>query len=232
MAHEAKIHEVQTIILRELLFLPSARFSDLRVKTNLDSDHFKFHVTRLVEVGYVEKLPKGDYALTQNGKEYANKLDTDHNVIERQPKSTVIIVVKKGNKVLVQERLKHPYFGFFGYPTGKIRWGETIIEAAERELMEETGLKAKMTYRGVYHEHISSAETGEILEDKIFHVVSGASPTEKLIEAFEGGRNSWMTIEKLASIDKKYLSADIETSIGLGHESFVEKAYTYTKSEF
>lgn len=232
MAHEAKIHEVQTIILRELLFLPSARFSDLRQKTDLDSDHFKFHVTRLVEVGYIEKLSAGDYQLSQLGKEYANKLDTDKNVIERQPKSAVIIVVKKGDQVLVQERLKHPFFGFWGYPGGKIRWGETILEAAARELDEETGLAAKMTYRGVYHEHIASAETGEILEDKIFHIVSATSPTKKLIEQFEGGRNSWMTVEKLQSIDKKYLSTDIETNIGLGAESFVEKVQSYTKEDF
>ena len=232
MAHEAKIHEVQTIILRELLFLPSARFSDLRQKTDLDSDHFKFHVTRLVEVGYVEKLPAGDYQLSQLGKEYANKLDTDKNVIERQPKSAVIIVVKKGDKVLVQERLKHPFFGFYGYPGGKIRWGETILQAAARELDEETGLAAIMTYRGVYHEHIASKETGEILEDKIFHIVSATSPTKKLIEQFEGGRNSWMTVENLQSIDKKYLSTDIETNIGLGHETFVEKVQSYTKEDF
>jgi len=167
MAHEAKIHEVQTIILRELLFLPSARFSDLRQKTDLDSDHFK-----------------------------------------------------------------HPFFGFYGYPGGKIRWGETILQAAARELDEETGLAATMTYRGVYHEHIASKETGEILEDKIFHIVSATSPTKKLIEQFEGGRNSWMTVENLQSLDKKYLSTDIETNIGLGKESFVEKVQVYTKEDF
>jgi ADP-ribose pyrophosphatase YjhB (NUDIX family) len=232
MAHEAKIHETQTVILRELLFVSSARFSELREKTNLESDHFKFHLNRLVEVGYIEKTPEGDYRLTQFGKEYANKLDTDRNVIERQPKSAVIIVLNDTENFLVQERLKHPYFGFWGYPGGKIRWGETILEAASRELEEETGLSATMEYKGVYHEHVRSAETDEILEDKIFHVVSATSPKGTLLERFDGGRNAWMQLKEIKSLEKKYLSTDIETSIGIGEQTFIEKTQVYTNEEF
>lgn len=232
MAHEAKIHETQTTILRELLFLPSARFSDLRKKTSLESDYFKFHLTRLVEVGYIKKLSSGEYKLTPLGKEYANKLDTDRNAIEHQPKSAVIIVVRDSKRLLVQERLKHPYFGFWGYPGGKIRWGETILEAAARELKEETGLAATMKYQGVYHEHVRSAETDEILEDKIFHIISARLPKGTLLERFEGGRNVWMTVQALNELTKKYLSTDIETSIGLGKATFVEKTQVYTNKEF
>jgi len=231
MTHEAKIHEAQTIILRELLFLPSAPFSSLQKKAGLESDHFKFHIAQLVKAGYIEK--KGSlYQLTQFGKEYANKLDTDMNVIERQPKSAVIIVAQDNNKVLVQERLKHPYYGFWGYPGGKIRWGETIMQAAARELKEETGLSANMTYQGVYHEHVRSAESGEFLEDKIFHVLSAHDTSGDLKDEFDGGRNAWMTLEELGSVDKKYLSTDIETSVGLGKVPFIEKTQVYSREEF
>lgn len=44
MATELKIHDAQTAILRELLFKPSASFSDMQAQTNLASDHFNFHV--------------------------------------------------------------------------------------------------------------------------------------------------------------------------------------------
>ncbi len=232
MSHEVKIHEAQTVILRELLFAPSARYSFLRKKTGLESDHFKFHIARLLEVGYIEKTAEGAYRLTVAGKEYANKIDTDKNVIERQPKSAVIIVLKDGDRVLVQERLKHPYFGFWGYPGGKIRWGETILEAAGRELEEETGLRASLVYRGVYHEHVRSAENDEILEDKIFHVVGAEKPSGELKVDFEGGRNALLSLQELAKIDKKYTSTDIETGLGIGKESFIEKTQFYTKDEF
>lgn len=233
MSHEAKIHETQTIILRELLFIQEASFSDLRKKTNLESDHFKFHIARLKEAGYLEKNSgNGLYALTHKGKEYANKLDTDKNVIERQPKSAVIIVLHDSEKVLVQERLKHPYFGFWGYPGGKIRWGETILNAACRELMEETNLTAELTYKGVYHEHVQSAETGEIIEDKIFHVIGAVDPRGELQETFEGGRNAWTTLYELSKTNKRYKSTDIETKLGFGKTTFVEKTQVYTKREF
>jgi predicted transcriptional regulator len=93
MSHEVKIHDAQTSILRELLFRPKATFAELQKPTNLSSDHFNFHIGRLVELKYVEKVDRGNYSLTQKGKEYANKLDTDDNTIERQPKSAVILAI-------------------------------------------------------------------------------------------------------------------------------------------
>ena len=193
MAYEAKIHETQTKILRELLFRPSAGYAELQKPTSLSSDHFNFHISRLVEIGYVEKVVRGKYKLTPRGKEYANKLDTDQNEIERQPKSAVILAIQKDGKFLFQERLKHPYYGFWGFPSGKIRWGETIIECAQRELMEETGLTAKCEYKGIYHEQVYQAETGEQL-DNIFHIILCTKLKGQLIEAFEGGRNAWLVL--------------------------------------
>jgi 8-oxo-dGTP pyrophosphatase MutT (NUDIX family) len=232
MSHEAKIHPAQTQILRELLFVPSARFADLQKLTALGSDHVKFHIARLVEVGYVVKSSQGDYSLTTAGKEYANKLDTDRNLIERQPKSAVILVLEHDGKLLVQERLKHPYYGFWGFPGGKIRWGETIMEAAARELEEETGLSAELTFRGVYHELTKSKETGEVLEDKIFQIVFGKNPTGELAEKFDGGRNAWLTLDEVKAKDKVYKSFDTEYEFGIGKEIFSEQVQIYDQGEF
>lgn len=236
MTHEANIHQTQTHILRELLFVPSASFSELQKPTELDGDHFKFHLQRLVDIGYIEKIERGQYKLTTSGKEYANKLDTDQNTIERQPKSAVILVIEKTvdgeQKLLVQERLKHPYYGFYGFPTGKIRWGETILQAGARELMEETGLSADLTYRGVYHEHVVQKESGEIIEDKIFHVMHGTDPTGKMSVDFEGGRNEWLAQNEIDKLDKKYDSFEMERQVGLGKHSFVEQTQYYSKLQF
>lgn len=233
MSHEATIHPAQTAILRELLFVPSARFKDLQRITSLESDHVKFHTARLVELRYIQKKDAGDYALTQLGKEYANKMDTDQNKIERQPKSAVILVIEnERGKLLVQERMKHPFYGFWGFAGGKIRWGETIIEAAARELMEETNMEAELEYRGVYHELTRSKETGEILEDKIMHIVYGSHPTDTMKDAFDGGRNNWLTTGEILAKKKAYKSMSIEIDIGLGKESFIETEQIYDSEEF
>lgn len=130
MSLEVKIHEAQTLILRELLFLPYAGFAELQKPTGLSSDHFNFHIGRLVELELIEKVDRGKYSLSPRGKEYANRLDTDDNTIERQPKSAVILALERTHKgeqqFLFQERLKNPYFGYWGLPSGKIRWAKRL----------------------------------------------------------------------------------------------------------
>ncbi len=115
MSLEETVHDAQIKILRELLFLPTAHFAALQRATRLDSDHVKFHIKRLVALGYVTKTADG-YMLSIKGKEYANKLDTDAGVIERQPKVAVLLVIERQHhnekQYLLQQRLKHPYYGF------------------------------------------------------------------------------------------------------------------------
>jgi predicted transcriptional regulator len=72
---EIELHEFQASILRELLFKPNARFTDLKT-VDVENDHFSYHVNHLVEKGLVIK-DSGTYILSQKGKEFANRLDTE-----------------------------------------------------------------------------------------------------------------------------------------------------------
>ncbi len=233
MSHEVKIHEAQTSILRELLFHPDAGFAELQKPTALDSDHFKLHIGRLVELGYVKKLDSGRYTLTTRGKEHANKLDTDTNTIERQPKISVALIIEnEDGKFLSQQRLKQPYFGFWGRLSGKVRWGETLLETAERELMEEAGLTADLRVAGFYHK-MDYKTDGEMLEDKIFCIVHGINPKGELISDAEGHHNEWLTMEEFLAKDKLFGSVPRLTKMaqskGVG---FYEKKYFYDESEY
>ncbi len=184
------MHEIQTKILKELLFKPVAKFSDLNV-TDMTNDHFTFHIKRLVELELVQKTDSG-YELSVSGKEFANRMDTDALALERQAKTTVLLVCIKNNKYLVQQRLKQPYFGFHGFISGKTRWGETVSETAIRELAEETGLTGVPQFIGMRHK-MDYSVLGELLEDKFFFVTKFVNPTGKLIENYEGGKNIWLT---------------------------------------
>lgn len=206
--------------------MPTAGFADLQKPTGLTSDHFTFHINRLVELGLVERVGRGRYRLSARGKEYANRLDTDNNTVERQPKSAVLLAVERRRdgrtEYLFQERLKQPYFGYWGLPSGKIRWGETILETALRELKEETGLEADREICGVYHEQVYKSETGEQLEDKIFFVVKCTNVRNQLMERFEGGRNKWMTEAEARQQSKTFKSFDVELEIMRGERTWVE----------
>jgi ADP-ribose pyrophosphatase YjhB (NUDIX family)/predicted transcriptional regulator len=200
MSIDKQLHHAHVAILHVLLFRPDARFAELQKVSELGSDHFNFYLKQLLDEAFVAKNEHGAYHLTQKGKEFANRFDTDERKVERQPKVAVCLMVRRGDGTqLVQQRLKQPFYGYWGRPTGKIRWGETILEAAARELMEETGLEADLAFEQIYHKMDYDQETGNLLEDKIFFVVAGSNPRGKLIDEFEGGRNTWMTQDEYDS---------------------------------
>lgn len=213
-SYEADAHIAQMAILRKLLIERVASFSDLVRTTGLTTDHANFHIKKLVAAGMVEHLPKsyGKYGLTRKGKEYANRMDTEELVIEKQPKLVVDIGIEDGNgKFLFQERHKQPYSGYWGFPTGKIRWGETMLGAAARELMEETGLTATLRVVGMHHK-LDYDENSEMLEDKYLILVHGTDPQGIMIVETETHTNHWLTPEEYKRLDKRF--GDIDETLG------------------
>ncbi len=233
--YKADAHEAQMQILRQLLLRESASFSELTKASGLSSDHANFHVKQLISAGFVKHVSKsyGTYELTRSGKEYANRMDTDQNVIEKQPKLSVVLdIVRSDGRHLQQERLKHPYYGYWGRPTGKIRWGETMLEAAARELMEETGLTADLTVLGFYHKLDYKAD-GELLEDKYFCLVRGTNPSGELVVETEGQRNEWLTDEEFEAKEKRFGNLDdVKPLIRDDGHFILEKQFTYPEDDY
>ena len=56
------------------------------------------------------------------------------------PVPAVIAVVVHEDCALLVRRANPPDAGLWGFPGGKIEFGETVAEAATRELLEETGI--------------------------------------------------------------------------------------------
>jgi ADP-ribose pyrophosphatase YjhB (NUDIX family) len=52
--------------------------------------------------------------------------------------------VWRDGKVLLVERGKEPWKGKWSLPGGRLEFGETVREAAQRELAEETGIEATL----------------------------------------------------------------------------------------
>ncbi len=213
-------HPVQLEILRALLFAPSLSFSKLNT-VGLGSDHFTFHLQRLVETGYIQKNTTG-YSLTPIGKEFANRMDTFTATVEKQAKLAAkpVVVKQEHGKTLylAQQRLKQPYFGLWGFPGGKVKWGETVQAAAQRELQEETGI---------------TTDTHSLLEDKFFYVFRVENPTGTFIETQEGHRNAWLTKQELYALP---IFAGVTEIIDIVESSsplrFIEHDYFYDPSQY
>ena len=235
VSYEADAHEAQMKMLRQLLLSEEASFSQLQKSADLTSDHATFHIKQLIQSGYIAKKLKsyGKYVLTRKGKEYANRMDTEEQVIEKQPKLSVVVVVEneKGEH-LQQERLKQPYFGYWGHMTGKIRWGETMLEAGARELLEETGLTADLRIVGFYHKLDYDKQTNELLEDKYFCLIHGTNPQGELIDT-EGQHNEWLSSEEFMKKEKQFGSV-LDTIQMVREKNYVvrEEKYQYEAEDY
>ncbi|PYE88489.1 NUDIX hydrolase [Phyllobacterium leguminum] len=59
----------------------------------------------------------------------------------------VSVICRRDGRFLLVERGREPWKGWLAFPGGSLEEGETPVEAARRELMEETGLLAeKLTH--------------------------------------------------------------------------------------
>lgn len=63
------------------------------------------------------------------------------------PIASVGLVVLKGTEVLLVKRAREPHEGFWSIPGGVIELGETLEQAAKREVWEECGVEIEV--RGV-----------------------------------------------------------------------------------
>lgn len=206
---ELKIHDFQISILRELLFKPNARFRDLKT-VDVTNDHFTFHVNRLIQEGLITKSA-GKYSLPPQGKEFANRMDTDSLKLERQAKLAVALhAVRPKNGIteyLVHRRLKEPFYGWYGSHSGKIRWGETPLDCAHREFLEETGLTGDFIHKGIVHYH-HFHKNGQLLEDKYFWVYKIENTKGKLKEKIPEGENIWMTEKQYRALENVFATFD------------------------
>ena len=74
----------------------------------------------------------------------------------------VLVVVLRGDTVLIVQRKQQPNAGRWGFPGGVLELGETVFEGAMRELMEETGIAAEPAGFLDIHDAITRDDDGRV----------------------------------------------------------------------
>lgn len=177
--------------------------------TDLTSDDFKFHLRKLVNLGLVMKNDEGVYELTPKGKEFANRFDYENRAPIRQPKLTTATYVKRTSsdtgdvEYLFHQRLRQPYYGYWGVIGQPVRWGESFEGAASRGLREQTGLSAPLLLKGFYRQRDYLNSSDSILEDKLFIVFEAEWQGEEPSH-WPYAKAQWMTINELTSQEKRF----------------------------
>lgn len=228
------LHAIQLKILLKLLYNPSLRYSQMKPSKSIGNNLFQFHLNHIIKKGFVEKIGS-KYQLTKEGKKFAIRIDSDTAKLEPQAKLGVAIgCVRKSNgkeQVLIYTRLKHAYYGCQGFPAGKVKQGETILNAAERELEEETKLIGKAKIAGIFHYHVFNKSGKELLDDLILFLCRFDNPKSKLKGCNEG-KYEWVDADKISEfIDKPFQSKKMflkEVDVLLKNSvnpEFIEKSY-------
>ena len=133
LKEKIKCEIIEKLLRKELSF--SELLKSLKVR---DHGQLNYHLRVLLENGLIDKGEK--YSLTPLGVKMGVYV-SQFQLKELYPVSVVCPIVKdEKDRILLVKRAKNPYKGFWAFPGGKIRIGETINDAAKREVKEETGL--------------------------------------------------------------------------------------------
>ncbi len=93
----------------------------------------------------------------------------------RQPRIGVSVGVWHGGEVLLVERSGDPPGGLWSFPGGHLEWGESLEDAARREVFEETGLRITLAGIPLVHEVILSAGDGDIFRHYVLIVFAATA---------------------------------------------------------
>lgn len=116
-----------------------------------------------------------------------------------QSRVTVAVVVEReGQFLLVEEDIENWDMPVFNQPAGHVEQGETLIEAARREALEETGWEVEITDLLGFYTYTPHQSANEFTYYRVCFV---AKPVQHFNQPLDEGiiRAAWMTLDELES---------------------------------
>lgn len=185
------MHHLQTQILYNLALHDGLKFSQLK-PSDLESNQFMYHLKAVMAQGYVQK-DDALYKLTAKGIRYVNSLSFELMSTRLQPvlKTMIFAENDKGEQLLYRFN-RQPLRGRVGFVTGKVHYGETLEQAAARELREKSGLSADLSFAGQINSR--NYDGIELLTHTFYFVFRAIKPTGTLTKSDLHGESFWGTL--------------------------------------
>jgi len=195
-------NDIKEKIFSHLIHYPKSTFSDL-YDSNKDfpSNEFTYHLNKLIEEGYIEKDENKKYSLTIKGKNLESDLDGKTGKQRKKPFLALLLVARRDGEYLIYHRLKEPYYDFYGFPGAKIDFFEEVLDAAKRELLEETNLTGDGKIIAI--SNVRTKENDEELSHFVQFVVLFDNPEGELIENSIEGEYKFAPLSEFVRLDKE-----------------------------
>lgn len=125
------------------------------------------------------------------------------------PQIAVGTIVIKDSEVLLVRRKQPPGMGLWAIPGGRVELGETLQEAAEREVGEETGVTVRAGHPVYTFDLIERDDAGRIRYHYIIvdlmadYVAGNPNPSDDASEA------RWVTSEELDDLPASHTTKEV-----------------------
>lgn len=185
-------------IIQRLIHSPVLTFNELWAKDG-PSNKFAYHIKSLEDDGIVLKSAEG-YRLTHAGKRLAAYVEGETGKQARFPLVVVTIIVldEAKGRFLLMERTKEPFYGYWGFPSGKLNYDQYILECAQDELREETGLTCDLELKGLFSSK-TFTDAGLSYNHQMF-VIRATNPRGTLVESTREGINRWFRKDEISQL--------------------------------
>ncbi len=172
-------------------------FNSIVKSTGIRSNKLSYQLNLMKEKGFLRSDDTG-YSLTI---ESQRLIPYFSQIFKKEVGVLPVIlgIVRRGDKLLLIQRRKMPYKGYWGFLGGKQISGETIPETIKREVFEEARVKAKFIgYNGVVYERLR--EDSRFKHSFLF-IITSLEAESFDIESREEGKVCWFNYKDV--VDNK-----------------------------
>ena len=117
----------------------------------IEANLFSYHLNGLVKQGYVEKVARGTYTLTDMGEKYVGALSTSTKRITENIKTVILLWAERDGKVLLFRWSRQPYINQVTLPYDRMPIGKKLEDGLLDALNDKLGVSDVST------EYVASA---------------------------------------------------------------------------
>lgn len=109
-------------------------------------------------------------------------------------------LVRSGDRILLVQRGRPPFQGYWGLPGGGVELGETVEQALLREVAEETGLEVSLTRFLGYADAIDRDSAGRVKYHYVICYFEAEVRGGTLRPADDAAAAEWVTLEQASTL--------------------------------